>query len=83
MGESGQHTLRQLVGSPRGGETEGPLRTVPFLELSMLSPRETFFALIATHPTLGEHSLILIMLWVGVCGQVSHVHQGSGDKDNW
>lgn len=69
------HTLRQLVGSPRGGETESPLRTVLFFELPMLPPGEMFLGLMATRPALGEHSRILTLLWVGFCGQISRVHK--------
>lgn len=47
----------------------------------MLPPTGTFLGLIAASPSLSKHSLILIMLWVGICGQVSCVHQqGSGDR---
>lgn len=41
----------------------------------MLPPTGTSLGLIAASPTLSKHSLILLLLWVGVCGQVSRVHQ--------
>lgn len=47
----------------------------------MLPPTGTSLGLIAASPTLSKHSLILIMLWVGIYGQVSRVHQqGPGDR---
>lgn len=77
-GSLGWHTLRQLAGSPRGRETEDPLRIVLFLELSMLPPGKCSLASLSPTPPSGEYSLILIVLWVGFCGQISCVH-----KEDW
>lgn len=65
-------------GKSPGRRNRGPFENCPVLRAVNAAPREMFLGLVVTHPTLGEHSLIPVVLWVGFCGQFSHVH-----KEDW